>query len=410
LEELSRLAEAADYDVVASIEQVRNADSRFQIGKGKTEELAKLVKDLNVVKIIFDNALKPVQSYNIAAVTGIETIDRFQLIIEIFAKRASTKEAKLQIKLANLQYQLPRAKASVKLAKMGERPGFLGLGMYEVDIYFEAIKKQITIITKQLKRIRKKRELHRFRRIESGFLNVALAGYTNAGKTSLFNILTKESKPVNLGLFTTLSTATRSVLFQGKRALITDTVGFIDRLPLIMVDAFHSTLEETILSDAIILVIDFHESLEDVKRKILVCLNTINEIGAGGIPIITALNKIDLLEEGELVEKLHAIANEVSNPVLISALKGVNLGELKKTVANYLDNYLTTTFLFPLHNSTLSFISTLYTQVGSLETYYKGKEIKVIITASPWFMAKINGKIKKIGGKLVPSNQQEDNN
>ncbi|MCK5403541.1 GTPase HflX, partial [Candidatus Bathyarchaeota archaeon] len=142
MDELTSLAESAGYVVVASIEQMRRADARFQIGRGKAEELAKLVKDLDAAKIIFDNDLKSIQSYNLATVTGIETIDRFQLILEIFAKRASTQEAKLQIKLANLQYQLPRVKASVKLAKMGERPGFLGLGMYEVDIHFNAIKKQ----------------------------------------------------------------------------------------------------------------------------------------------------------------------------------------------------------------------------------------------------------------------------
>ena len=410
MDELTSLAESAGYVVVASIEQMRRADARFQIGRGKAEELAKLVKDLDAAKIIFDNDLRSIQSYNLATVTGIETIDRFQLILEIFAKRASTQEAKLQIKLANLQYQLPRVKASVKLAKMGERPGFLGLGMYEVDIHFNAIKKQIATIRKELKRISKQRDLHRLRRIESSFLHVSLAGYTNSGKTTLFNALTREEKSVNPGLFTTLSTTTRSVFFQDKKALITDTVGFIDRLPIIMVNAFHSTLEETTLSDAIILVIDFHESLEEIKRKLLVCLNTLKEIGTGGIPIITALNKVDLLKKDEIQEKLHSISNDVSNPILISALKEINLDELKKSVATHLGNYLKIAFLLPLNDSTLSFISRLYTQVGSLETYYTGKEIKVVVTASPLFMDKINGQIKKLEGKLLLFNETEKDN
>ena len=410
MDELTSLAESAGYVVVASIEQMRRADARFQIGRGKAEELAKLVKDLDAAKIIFDNDLKSIQSYNLATVTGIETIDRFQLILEIFAKRASTQEAKLQIKLANLQYQLPRVKASVKLAKMGERPGFLGLGMYEVDIHFNAIKKQSATIRKEVKRISKQRDLHRLRRIESSFLHVSLAGYTNSGKTTLFNALTREAKSVNPGLFTTLSTTTRSVFFQDKKALITDTVGFIDRLPIIMVNAFHSTLEETTLSDAIILIIDFHESLEEIKRKLLVCLNTLKEIGTGGIPIITALNKIDLLKKDEIQEKLHSISNDVSNPILISALKEINLDELKKSVATHLGNYLKIAFLLPLNDSTLSFISRLYTQVGSLETYYTGKEIKVVVTASPLFMDKINGQIKKLEGKLLLFNETEKDN
>ena len=273
-----------------------------------------------------------------------------------------------------------------------------------------AIKKQIATIRKELKRISKQRDLHRLRRIESSFLHVSLAGYTNSGKTTLFNALTREAKSVNPGLFTTLSTTTRSVFFQDKKALITDTVGFIDRLPIIMVNAFHSTLEETTLSDAIILIIDFHESLEEIKRKLLVCLNTLKEIGTGGIPIITALNKIDLLKKDEIQEKLHSISNDVSNPILISALKEINLDELKKSVATHLGNYLKIAFLLPLNDSTLSFISRLYTQVGSLETYYTGKEIKVVVTASPLFMDKINGQIKKLEGKLLLFNETEKDN
>ncbi len=374
------------------------------------EELAKLVKDLNVTKIIFDNNLKSIQSYNLSTVIGIDIIDRFQLILEIFDKKAYTKEAKLQIKLANLQHQFPRTKASVNLAKMGERPGFLGLGMHRADVYSNSLKKQIVRIKQELKRISKKRSLHRSRRAESSFLHVSLAGYTNSGKTTLFNTLTRESKPVNIALFTTLSTTTRSILFQDKKILITDTIGFIDRLPHLMINAFHSTLEETISSDAIILVIDFHESLEDVKRKLLVCKNTLKKIGIGDIPIITALNKVDLLKKEEIKEKFQKIVNDVSYPILISALNEMNLDELKKIVATHLGNYLNFAFLLPVNDSSLSFISRLYTQVGFLETYYKGKNIKVVVTASPQFMKKINGQIKKLDGKSLLSNESEEDN
>ena len=389
---------------------MRRVDAKFQIGRGKAEELAKLVKDLNVTKIIFDNDLKSIQSYNLATVTGIDIIDRFQLILEIFNKKAYTKEAKLQIKLAYLQHQFPRTKASVNLAKMGERPGFGGLGMHGVDIYTTSIKKQIVRIKQDLKRISKKRDLHRIRRIESSFLHVSLVGYTNSGKTTLFNALTQESKLVDPGLFTTLSTSTRSIFFQDKKILITDTIGFIDRLPLIMINAFHSTLAETILSDVIILVIDFHESLEDVKRKLFVCLNTLKKIGAGAITIITALNKVDLLKKEEIEEKLSTIANDVSYPILISALNRMNLDELKKIVATHLGNYLKFAFFLPLNDSTLSFISRLYSKIGFLETYYQGKDIKVVITASPQFINKIKGQIKKFEGKLLLSNELEEDN
>jgi GTP-binding protein HflX len=286
---LKSLAESAGYTVAGKIEQIREPDPRYQIGYGKIKELAELVKETGAQKIIFDNPLKPVQSYNIAKATGVEAIDRFQLILEIFARRATTTEAKLQIQLAKLKYELARAKEKVRLAKKGEQPGFMGLGAYEVDIYYETVKRQIQTINEKLKKIRRKRILHRERRAELGFPTISLAGYTNAGKSSLFNALTEEEVPVDDALFTTLSTTTRLVKFSRKKFLLTDTVGFIDRLPLTLIEAFHSTLEETIHSDLILLVVDISELLSVVEKKLSTCLETIERIGASSIPIITAL-------------------------------------------------------------------------------------------------------------------------
>ena len=380
---------------------MREADQGYQIGRGKAEELSRLVKDLEAERIIFDNDLKPIQSYNLAKVTGVEVIDRFQLILEIFVKRASTKEAQLQIQLANLRYQLPRARESVRLARMGEQPGFMGLGRYEIDVYYESIKRQITHIRRELRNIRGKRGLHRIRRRELGFSLASLAGYTNAGKTTLFNILAKESMPVDLGLFTTLSTTTRSVLFGGRKVLLTDTVGFIDRLPLLLVEAFHSTLEETILSDVIILVVDLNEPIEDVQRKLACCLDTIREIGAGGIPIVTALNKIDLLTEGELEERLSLIGKMAPNPVAISAFHGINLEEFKRKVSEYLENYVIASFILPMNEGSLSLASELHSQVNSLTTHYEGKEMIIEFSATPWLVDKMDAKIRKLGGRLL---------
>ncbi|MGB9841185.1 MAG: GTPase HflX, partial [Candidatus Bathyarchaeales archaeon] len=261
LEELRRLAEAAGYTVVAEIEQIRAPDARYQIGAGKVEELARLVKETGAEKIIFDNALRTVQAYNLAKATGVEAIDRFKLILEIFTKRATTTEAKLQIQLATLQYELTHAKERVRLAKMKEQPGFMGLGAYEADVYYEAVKRQVHTIQRKLRKIREKRFLHRERRAELGFSTISLAGYTNAGKSSLFNALTEESTQVDNALFTTLSTTTRLIEISKRKFLLTDTVGFIDRLPLTLIEAFHSTLEETIYADLIILVLDISEPL-----------------------------------------------------------------------------------------------------------------------------------------------------
>lgn len=400
LDELKSLAESAGYTVVGKIEQVRIPDPRYQVGYGKIKEIAELVKATGAQKIIFDNLLKPVQAYNIAKETGVEAIDRFQLILEIFARRASTTEAKLQIQLARLKYELARAKEKVRLAKMGEQPGFMGLGAYEVDVYYETVKRQIQTITEKLKRIRKKRFLHRERRAELGFPSISLAGYTNAGKSSLFTALTEEEVPVDDALFTTLSTTTRLVKFSRKKFLLTDTVGFIDRLPITLIEAFHSTLEETIYSDLILLVVDVSEPPATVEKKLSICLETIDRIGASGIPIITALNKIDMLSETDLQQKLEFLKGKAPKPVPISALYGFNLDQLKEEITKTLQNYAHVSFRLPMTNEAMSFISWLFNRADVQKIEYAGDEAYVVFEAVPWFAEKVGNRVKELGGKI----------
>ena len=279
-------------------------DPRYQIGAGKVEELARMVQETGAEKIIFDNQLKTRQTYNLAKAINVEVIDRFALILEIFTKRATTTEAQLQIQLATLRNELKHAKEKVKLAKGSEQPGFMGLGAYEADVYSDAIKRQVQTILKKLKKSRKNESSTRERRTELGFLSISLAGYTKSGKSSLFNALTEETVEVDKALFTTLSTTTRMLEFSNRKFLLTDTVGFIDRLPISLIEAFHSTLEETIFSDLIILLLDLSEPIEKIEKKNNVCLETIDRLGASGIPTITALNKIDLISEDDMKQKL----------------------------------------------------------------------------------------------------------
>jgi len=394
------LAESAGYTVVGKVEQVRAPDPRYQVGYGKLREIAELVKTTGAQKIIFDNMLKPVQAYNIAKETGVEAIDRFQLILEIFARRASTTEAKLQIQLAKLKYELTRAKEKVRLAKMGEQPGFMGLGAYEVDVYYETIKRQIQTITEKLRKIRKKRMLHRERRAELGFPSISLAGYTNAGKSSLFRALTEEEVPVDNALFTTLSTTTRLVKFSRKKFLLTDTVGFIDRLPITLIEAFRSTLEETIYSDLILLVVDVSEPAATVRKKLSVCLETINRIGASGIPIITALNKIDLISKEELQEKMDMLRGEAPRPVPISALYGTNLDQLKEEITKTLHNYARVSFTLPMTGEAMSFLSWLFNSADVQEIRYTGDTAHVVFEAVPWFAEKVVNRVRELNGKI----------
>jgi len=394
------LAESAGYTVVGKIEQIREPDSRYQIGAGKVKELAELVKETDDQKIIFDNPLKPVQAYNLAKAAGVEAIDRLQLILEIFTRRATTTEAQLQIQLARQQYELARARERVRLAKMGEQPGFMGLGAYEVDVYYEAVKRQVHTIGRKLKKIREKRRLHRERRAELGFSSISLAGYTNAGKSSLFNALTEEEVPVDESLFTTLSTTTRLVEFSKKKFLLTDTVGFIDRLPLTLIEAFHSTLEETIYSDLILLLVDISEPMDVVEKKLTVCLETIERIGASGIPIITALNKIDLIPETETHQKLERLKEKAPNPVPISALYKTNLAPLKQEIMKTLKDYVRASFTIPLTSETISFISWLFKRADVQTIKYTDNSAHIIFEAVPWFAEIVKNRVEAFNGKL----------
>lgn len=394
------MAGSAGYTVVGKIEQVREPDSRYQIGAGKVEELAELVKETDAQKIIFDNPLKSVQAYNLAKATGVEAIDRFQLILEIFTRRATTTEAQLQIQLARQQYELAHAKARVRLAKKEEQPGFMGLGAYEVDVYYEAVKRQVHTIRRKLKKPREKRLLHRERRAELGFSSISLAGYTNAGKSSLFNSLAEEEVPVDEALFTTLSTTTRLVNFSKKKFLLTDTVGFIDRLPLTLIEAFHSTLEETIYSDLILLVVDVSEPMDVIEKKLAVCLETIERIGASGIPIITALNKIDLLPEIEIQQKFENLKEKAPNPMPVSALYRTNLDLLKQETLKMLKNYIRASFNIPLTNETMSFISWLFKRADVQTIKYADNSAYLVFEAIPWFAEKVKSRVEEFNGKF----------
>jgi len=383
---------------VGTLEQIRKPDPSYQIGSGKTKGLAELVSKNGVEKTIFDNELTPVQAYNLAKATGVEAIDRFQLILEIFARRASTAEANLQIQLARLRYELSRAKERVRLAKMEEQPGFMGLGAYEVDVYYEAVKRQAHSIQDKLKKIREKRRLHRIRRLELGFSSVSLAGYTNAGKSSLFNALAEEMVPVDPSLFTTLSTTTRAVRLSKRKVLLTDTVGFIDRLPLTLIQAFRSTLEETIFSNLILLVVDASESDEDIERKLSCCLDTIQKIGAAGIPIVTAFNKVDLLQNSEIQRKAKVLKEVAPNPVFISALHGTNTNLLKQEMISRLESYIQGSFSLPIADESMSLISWLFDRADVRDVKYEGDSMKVVFESIPWFADRVRGRVEQLGG------------
>lgn len=385
------------------MEQTRRPDARYQLGAGKVEELAALVKEKGAVKVIFDNTLRTIQAYNLTKATGVENIDRFQLILEIFTKRATTTEANLQIQLATLKNEIKHAKEKVRLSKRGEQPGFMGIGVYEADVYKETIKKQVYTIQKKLKSVREKRVLHRDRRTELGFYSISLAGYTNAGKSSLFNALAEETTRVNNALFTTLSTTTRLLEFSKRKFLLTDTVGFIERLPLTLIEAFLSTLEETVYSDLIIVVLDINESIEAIEKKNKTCQETIDRIGASGVPVITVLNKIDKLTKEEADKKFDLLKDQTKNPILVSALKRTNLDLLRQEILKKLEGYIQASFTIPNTNQAMPLVSWVHSEADVKETNYVDNTVQVVFEANPEFAEKIKKRVKDLDGKFEAS-------
>jgi GTP-binding protein HflX len=191
------------------------------------------------------------------------------------------------------------------------------------------------------------------------------------------------------------------VEFSNRKFLLTDTVGFIDRLPIGLIEAFHSTLEETIYSDLIILVIDLKEPLEMIENKIHVCQDTINKLGAGGIPVITALNKIDRLAPEEAQQKLEALKDKVKNPLLISAKRGTNLDELKQKIVRMLENYVGAHFSLPLTGEVMPFISWVHTKAEVIKEDFLGDRVEVEFEANPQIAEQIRNKVEKLNGKFA---------
>jgi len=333
------LCDSAGYRIVHTITQNFLKKPKYGISSGILENLEEITERLRPDVIVFDEILKPSQNYNLASVLHREILDREALILEIFESRASSSESKLQVKLAQLRYEMARAKERVRLTRLGEQPGFMGIGQFEVDVYYNDIKHRMQTIRSKLEKAGKQRELHRQSRKRQGFKTISLAGYTSAGKTTLFNKLTGESKEESKELFTTLSTTTRRVTIDDEPFLIADTVGFISKLPAYMIDAFKSTLEELIYTDVIVLVIDISDSVFDLKKKVSSCMQTLSEVGAQWDKIIFVLNKSDLVSNQEIKEKVK-ILNLTENKkwISVSALAEKNMNELKILIKDIIEN------------------------------------------------------------------------
>ncbi len=335
ISEAVALCDSAGYRVPYIIKQKFLKRQKFGISEEIVTRLEEIVKKYRADVIVFDEILKPSQNYNLASKLHKNILDREALILEIFESRASSSESKLQVKLAKMRYEMFRAKEKVRLAKKGEQPGFLGIGKFGVDVYYNDIKHRMKTVKSKLKKAGKQRELHRQARKRHDFKMISLAGYTSAGKTTLFNKLTGEQRQEGDELFTTLTTMIRRFTIKNKVFLISDTVGFISKLPAYMIEAFKSTLEELLYVDIVILIIDVNDSLFTLKKKFVSCKKTLSEIGVEQDNIVYVFNKADLQNKNEIFEKIEYLGLTGSKKwIPVSAKTGQNTKQLKEFIEN----------------------------------------------------------------------------
>ncbi len=347
LAELAQLAGTAGVKVAGELTQRLHTPSKIHyLGKGKLEELLSLKDSTDYNVVIFDDELSPLQQRNLEEILKVKVIDRSALILDIFARRARTREGQLQVELAQHQYLLPRLAGQWShLEKLGGGIGTRGPGERQIETDRRLIKQKTHRLKAQLEEVRKHRTLYRQRRRKSGILVVAIVGYTNAGKSTLLNSLSRADVFVEDKLFATLDPTTRRITLPDNRTvLLTDTVGFIRKLPPTIVSSFRATLEELSEASMIIHVVDLtsHNAAEQCQtvEDILVDLKLADK------PRITALNKIDLLldrdktwdEEAAIKDIADARAPLDKNTVLISAGKGWGLTRLLELVSHALDD------------------------------------------------------------------------
>lgn len=356
LDELAFLAMTAGAATIGKFYQkLSNPDNKTYVGKGKLQEIAEYVQSHGADLLIFDDELSPSQQRNIEEVAKCKVLDRSMLILDIFAQRAQTLQAKTQVELAQLQYMLPRLKGMWSHHdRIKGGIGMKGAGEKEIETDRRIALRKIGMLREKLKEIDKQNETRRKRREE--MIRVALVGYTNVGKSTLMNLLAKENVFAENKLFATLDTTVRKVVFNTIPFLLSDTVGFIRKLPHHLVESFKSTLDETLEADILLHVVDIsHPGFEDQMR---VVRETLEELGAKDKPVIVVFNKMDLYEQNKfddflpdtikksLLKELEDswMARTNNNVIFISALQNKNTSELRQLIFEkvkslYLERY-----------------------------------------------------------------------
>src|SRR5215211_262708 len=346
LAEMEELARAAGVEPVGSVVQHRARPAmRTYVGKGKVEELKEAFSRLGAESLIVDDELEPAQQRYLENALEARVVDRTQLILDIFAQHAVSAEGKLQVELAQLEYNLPRMRGMWQhLERLGGGVGTRGPGETQLETDRRLARRRISVVRRRLKEVTRQRATRRKERIRTAVPTIALAGYTNAGKSTLLNSLTDANVSVEDRLFETLDPTTRGFEHDGRRYLVTDTVGFIRRLPHQLVEGFASTLEETLVADLVLHVVDGSADEERLSEMVRSVEDVLHEIGAGELPGAIVLNKIDRVDP----LGCRRLANLFPGAPQVSAVTGEGLDELRAFLAErFADRWETVRLLVP---------------------------------------------------------------
>jgi GTP-binding protein HflX len=344
LDEMSELLRTAGVATVGDMVQRRSEpDPDRYFGQGKLEEAKAEIDRTGANLVACDDELAPRQERNLEAALGVPVIDRTAVILDIFADHAHSAEGKLQVELAQLEYNLARMRGLwTHLERLGAGIGTRGPGESQIETDRRLARDRIAALRRRLRDVEKNRGVMRSRRQESTIPQIALAGYTNAGKSTLLNALTGAQVGVGDRLFHTLDPTTRGYEYEGRRYLVTDTVGFIEKLPHQLVEAFKATLEETVLADLLLHVVDASAGEDQMKVQIEAADAVLGEIGAGGKPRVLVMNKIDLLDTDQRAE----LRIRVPDAVFASAVTGEGLDDLKAEVDRTFEQTMSPVELF----------------------------------------------------------------
>ena len=331
LAELRELARTALVEPIGELVQHRQQpERRTYFGKGKLEELKRTYKETDAEVLLVDDELEPAQQRTLEDTLQARVVDRTQLILDIFAQHAISAEGKLQVELAQLEYNLPRMRGMWQhLERLGGGVGTRGPGESQLESDRRIARRRITLLRRRLKELRKQREVRRKERRRAEAPTVALAGYTNVGKSTLLNALTNAEVSVDNRLFETLDPTTRGFDYDGRRYLVTDTVGFIRRLPTQLVEGFAATLEETLVADLVLHVVDATASDERLDEQSRAVAAVLHEIGADELPLEVVINKIDSVD----TLRRRRLANRFPDALQVSALTGEGLEALRERIA-----------------------------------------------------------------------------